>query len=374
MKRTLLFLIALAQLVLTLPLIRRMLVTAGGTTITPSANAYPEQVGVLIPVLNEANRLGPCLDGLIASGREVAKIVVIDGGSADGTCDLVRRYSQRDPRIELIETRSPDLVNGKAHGLAVGMQAIDTPWVLTIDADVRPQPGLVSALLDKAKREEISMLSIATRQVLSDWLDAIVHPAMLTTLIYRFGIPGHATARTDLVQANGQCLLIRSDLLDRLGGFERYHDVIAEDVAIARDAARLGERVGFYEAPGLVAVAMYANGRETIRNWSRSLPVSDRRERAAMRRELVSLALLQAAPIPMLVLNRGRSRFVQMVNGLLMAIRIGVLAGSRRAYANPGRWYWLSPLADVPVVSVLIRNARRRDHRWRGRIVRQGGA
>jgi hypothetical protein len=50
-------------------------------------------------------------------------------------------------------------------------------------------------------------------------------------------------------------------------------------------------------------------------------------------------------------------------------MRIGVLAGTRRAYVHPSRAYWLSPLADIPAVALLIASALRRTHRWRGRVL-----
>jgi dolichol-phosphate mannosyltransferase len=40
--------------------------------------------------------------------------------------------------------------------------------------------------------------------------------------------------------ANGQCCLIRRDVLDKLGGFSRVRDSLCEDVTLARIAARAG--------------------------------------------------------------------------------------------------------------------------------------
>ena len=53
---------------------------------------------------------------------------------------------------------------------------------------------------------------------LSGTAEGIVHPALLTTLVYRFGIPGHVTRRVAEVQANGQCALYRCEPLECSGG------------------------------------------------------------------------------------------------------------------------------------------------------------
>jgi hypothetical protein len=57
------------------------------------------------------------------------------------------------------------------------------------------------------------------------------------------------------------------------------------------------------------------------------------------------------------------------VNAVLLLMRIGVLAGTRRAYRNPQWSYWLSLFADLPVAAALITSALRRRHTWRGRAL-----
>ena len=79
---------------------------------------------MIVPVLNEHDRLVPCLEGLIAQGKEVAEIVVVDGGSDDGTQELARAYSQRDLRVRLVDASPiPENWNGKAWGLQVGLDS-----------------------------------------------------------------------------------------------------------------------------------------------------------------------------------------------------------------------------------------------------------
>jgi dolichol-phosphate mannosyltransferase len=366
--------LAAIQLVLAVRVFARMVSTARGSRIerAGAGNLKVGQVTVIVPVLDEVDRLSPCLAGLIEQGPEVGEILVVDGGSTDGTPDLVGRWSARDPRIRLIDASpAPAGVNGKAHNLQAGLQhAGASPWVLTIDADVRPARGSVSALLAHASRERVPALSAATRQRLSGAAEALVHPAMLTTLVYRFGIPGGATTDPEQVQANGQCFLVRRDVLDDAGGFARVLDSVCEDVTLARNIAQRGHRVGFYEAGDLVQVEMYAGWRDAWQNWSRSLPMRDRHSGLAGRIGLAEVLLVQAAP-PWLAAwwasRLGRREPAAMLNAALAVARLGVLGGTARAYVFVPPTYWLSPLADVPVALRLIAMWRRRRHRWRGR-------
>ncbi len=372
--------LAVAQTLAGIRVILRLARTGRGERIGASDAPLPgDRVTVLVPVLNERGRLGPCLVGLIAQPSEVAEILVVDGGSSDGTQDLVSTFAARDDRVRLVDaTPIPTGWNGKAHGLQVGLDRADScsAWILTVDADVRLEPVLVRSLLSHAIRTEVAATSIATTQRLSGVAEGIVHPALLTTLVYRFGIPGHTTGRVATVQANGQCALYRREPLERSGGFATARASVCEDVTTARALATNGYAVGFHESDGLASVEMYAGWRDAWTNWTRSLPLRDRYSGAAGWLGLMEVTLAQALPLPLLLML-GRvvrcPRFARTINGLLVLVRLGVLGGSARAYAWRPWTYWLTPLADVPVVVQLWRNALRRHHVWRGQILVRGG-
>ena len=149
--------------------------------------------------------------------------MVVDGGSDDGTQELARAYSQRDLRVRLVDASPiPENWNGKAWGLQVGLDfaSPNARWILTIDADVRPRPLLTCAILVQAKRAGLAALSVATLQEIKGIGIGLLHPSLLTTLVYRLaGIPGRAIRRMSEVQANGQCFLFRRDVLETIGGF-----------------------------------------------------------------------------------------------------------------------------------------------------------
>ena len=373
MRRVLVQVIALLQAALGFRVARRLIRTAGGARIAPVPESTDcnQRITVLVPVLNEAQRLGPCLDGLIDQDKAVSDIIVIDGGSVDATVNVVEQYARRDQRIQLISAGPPPCgQNGKAWQLAAGLRAADSQseWILTIDADVRAGSGLARALVSHAQNEGVAALSVATRQRLSGAAEGLVHPSMLATLVYRFGIPGHATICPQQVQANGQCFLTRRDALLAAGGFGHGLGAIAEDVAVARAIAAAGQPIGFYESDDLVHVAMYDNAIEAWRNWSRSLPLVDRHRPWPGVVGLAEVVLVQAIPPWIAVLSRGAG-MPRRLNLVLTAMRIGVVAGTVRAYDAPPLTYWLSPVADLPIAITLVGQAMRRRHRWRGRLL-----
>lgn len=376
--------VVLAQALLGLRVLARFLSSAGGRRIRAVAAppAGGEQVAVVVPVLDERERLAPCLEGLLAQGPEVAAILVVDGGSVDGTPDLVRQFSARDARVRLIDASPvPGDWNGKAWGLRAGVARADpqVAWILTIDADVRPAPLLARSLLAHARDTGLAALSVATRQEIAGPGEGLLHPAMLATLVYRFGLPGQATSRVSRVQANGQCFLLRRDALERSGALHAARASRCEDVTMARCLAAGGWAVGFYEADDLAWVKMYPNWRETWRNWPRSLPLRDQYYRRGALAGLVEVSLVQALPLPLLLLllmaprSLAGRRCMLAVNTVLVLTRLGVLCGAARAYRRRPWSYWLSPLCDLAVVARLWLSVAQRRQTWRGRVLVSGG-
>jgi dolichol-phosphate mannosyltransferase len=373
---------ALAQTLLGLRVVLRLMCSTGVERIERAeAWTAPEQerISVIVPVLNERDRLAPCLEGLLEQGPEVMEILVVDGGSQDGTQHIVQCFAERDARVRLLESHPiPPAWNGKTWGLEVGQRACasSTAWILTIDADVRPASGLVRALLARALRDRLHALSIATLQELASSGLGLVHPALLATLVYRFGIPGRITRRIHEVQANGQCFLVHRQALRACGGFATAAHSLCEDITMARALVAAGYPIGFFETDDLVSVQMYRSAGEAWRNWTRSLPMRDQFSGVHTLLGWMEILLVQGLPLPLflalLVLGK-RSHPVTLLNGCLAAVRIGVLFGMARAYKSRGFPYWLSPLCDLPVAIQLAKKALQRQHVWRGRLLARGG-
>jgi hypothetical protein len=83
---------------------------------------------------------------------------------------------------------------------------------------------------------------------------------------------------------------------------------------------------------------------------------------------LLEVLFVQALPLVLLVLRP--SGLLRRLNFVLVAMRIGLLCGIARAYADRPWSFWLSPLTDVPVAVALWRSALAPRHTWRERSYR----
>ena len=348
--------------------------------------AQPEglgQVSVIVPTLNEAKRLMPCLLGLTRQTYEVREIIVVDSHSQDGTPDLVKAMQQTDPRFRLMndEPLPADWV-GRPWALHSGFLAssAQSEWILGIDADTQPHPGLVSSLLKTATTGGYDLISLAPRFMLRYPGELWLQPALLMTLIYRFGAAGETTNGADRVMANGQCYFCRRSLLVELDGYTSARSSFCDDVTLTRYAAAQGATVGFLDGANVLKVRMYEGAGETWREWGRSLDLKDASSPGQLWGDLWLLLAVQGLPLPLLMLtallvNNGNLSLPALIaltlNGGLVAIRIALswaIAPSYDLTQAQAPWlFWLSPLADPLACYRIFLSSLRTPTQWRGR-------
>jgi dolichol-phosphate mannosyltransferase len=349
--------------------------------LTPRTNT---SVTVVVATLNEAARIQPCLDGLMAQTEPMLEVLVVDSRSTDGTRELVAAASARDPRIRLLTDEPlPDGWVGKVWALETGLRHARGDWMLGIDADTVPAPGLVGAVVEAVERDGFDVASFSPRFEGQAPGERFVQPAMLVTLVYRCGAAGATQPPPDRVLANGQCFLARRSLLEQHGGYAPARASFSDDVTLARHLAARGARVGFLDGSEIIRVRSYASLGEMWREWGRSFDLKDA---TPVWRRWLDVALVwstQALPLPLLVIlsamailreraTAGASHdmlieALLLVNASALVVRLMMLIALRGSYAVRGLPYWCSWLADIPAAIRLTISTARVPKRWRGR-------
>lgn len=327
---------------------------AGGGPLHPQPlDADADAPLVVVPARDEAGRIGPCIASLVAQG---ARVLVVDDGSTDGT----RAVAEAAGATVVDAGPVPAGWAGKAHALQVGLEAVDAPVVVFVDADTRAGDGFLGAALGALGGA--TMVSGGTRVDARSAGERWLHPAMLATLVYRFGPPGAPARRPSRAMANGQLVVVdRQSLLDA-GGFAVVRDSLVEDVALARHLAADGHEVRFVDATEVLTVEGYGSLRGAWQGWGRSLDLGPVTPRPWQLLDLAVVWSVLALPLPRLVCRRGDA-----VDVAALAVRIGTLVGTRRAYRRRGVPYALSPLADVAAAARITAGSLRPSRRWRGR-------
>ena len=311
----------------------------------------------MIPARDEAARIVPCLEG-VASAPGVSEVIVVDDGSSDATTTLARRHGAR-----VIAAGEPAAGwVGKPWALQRGLEAARGEVVVSLDADTRPAPGLVPGLVDALR--DADFVSAGARFRCETAGERWLHPAMLATLVYRFGPPDAAArARAGRLLVSGQCTAVQRRTLLAAGGYRDAAGHTTDDIALARALARRGWRIAFRSAAEVLAVDMHDSVGQTWHEWGRSIAMRDVTPAAALVADVAVVWLTLGLP-PLRMIAR---RAGPLDRGLLI-LRVVMTIALAASYERRGPAYWLSPLADPAAAVRLTLSAVVRRRRWRGRV------
>lgn len=199
----------------------------------------PPEVSIVIPTLNERANLDlllPALQEVVASLGVVAEIMVVDGGSRDGTREAALR---RGARVVPQEDR------GYGGALLAGFAAARAPYIVTMDADLSHRPVFLEEFW---KRREEAEVLIASRYVPGGLAEMAVLRRLLSQLLNRtyrrlLSLPLH-----DL---SSGFRMYRRDALGRLDFQARDFDVLEEIlIRIHAEGWRIQEVPFHYMARG----------------------------------------------------------------------------------------------------------------------------
>ncbi|AFZ35837.1 glycosyl transferase family 2 [Stanieria cyanosphaera PCC 7437] len=352
----------------------------------PFHSHYSGKVSAIIPTLNEAERIKPCLQGLSSQGDELREIIVVDSYSQDETPAIVKAKTEEDHRFRLIN--DPPLPKGwvgRPWALHNGFlnSSHQSEWILGIDADTLPQAGLINSLITTAETEGYDLISLAPQFILQFPGEWWLQPALLVTLLYRFNSAGVDTNNSERVMANGQCFFCRREVLQTISGYSSAADSFCDDVTLARNIAAAGYQVGFIDGSKLIKVRMYEGAKETWQEWGRSLDLKDAASVLQVWSDWWFLLLVQGLPLPLslialLLLNLGYGSTTLIallgLNLFLLFLRLIILVAIASCYQRPSKFspaswlFWFSPLADPLAVVRIFLSSRRTPTQWRGRI------
>lgn len=173
-------------------------------------------LSIVIPTLNEAANLERLLPELARTCPE-AEVIVADGGSADGTADVVRRF----PFARLIAAE-----RGRARQMNAGAARAGGQVLLFLHADTRLPPGAQRVVLE----------AVGAPGVVGGRFDVrFDNPRPIFGLIATMM---NLRSRLSRISTGDQAIFVRRLVFESLGG---YPDIpLMEDVEFSRRLKRRG--------------------------------------------------------------------------------------------------------------------------------------
>jgi cellulose synthase/poly-beta-1,6-N-acetylglucosamine synthase-like glycosyltransferase len=242
--------------------------------VRADASAGPPEpaprISVLIPARNEARNIRRCLDALLAQNYPHFEVIVIDDRSGDETVRIVREVGEKNPRVRLLISEPlPDGWTGKNHALHQASRAASGELLLFLDADVALDPGALVAMVRRMTDDNVDMLSMLIRLDSRNFWEKAVRVLAGAILTVRYPFRKVNDPKLPHAFANGQIIMVRTDVYRELGGHERVRAILLEDVALAHLVKESGRRLMVAYGFDAAAARMYSSFGELWRGWSR---------------------------------------------------------------------------------------------------------
>jgi glycosyltransferase involved in cell wall biosynthesis len=208
----------------------------------------PSDISVITTVKNEASSISRLLDSLQAQTRPPAEVVIVDGGSTDGTTERIDLYRSNLP-IRLLVREGSNISQGRNEAIGAASGEI----VACTDAGVR----LVPQWLEELTRplEEDSSIDVVSGFFLPD-PTSVFEIAMGATVL-----PSLSDFRPDQFLPSSRSVAFRRRAWERVGGYPEWLDY-CEDLVF--DFALRDAGCKFAFAPRAVA---YFRPRSNLRDF-----------------------------------------------------------------------------------------------------------
>lgn len=303
-----------------------------------------DEITVLIPARDEAAGIATTLAALARQDPGL-KIIVIDDGSRDGTADIAR--SAGLPGLRVIKSSLPPPGwSGKLWALEQGRREAHTEYTLLLDADIALAPGMLATLLGKLLREDLQMASVMAALCMRHPREKFLLPAFIYffKLLYPFALVNQPASR--VAAAAGGCILLRTDWLERIGGFTAIRDELIDDCALARRIKTSGGRIWLGLSRDIIS----------HRSYARLADIWNTVARTAYTQLRHSPSLLLACTLIMLVAFLVPVSGAVLANPAPRALAAGALAAMIATYLPCIRFYGLNPLwsLSLPAAALLF--------------------
>lgn len=295
----------------------------------------PSRIAVVTTVLNEREGIRELLDGFLAQSRRPDEIIVVDGGSSDGTLDTLHQYAAVHAELRIIVSPGVNIARGRNIGIA----RAEADIIAVTDGGCRPQPQWLERLV---------------QPLIDDPGYAAVTGARHIVAANRFerfaGLLSTSTnaAREEDRVFHGRNSAFRKSLWEAVGGYPEWL-YTAEDTLFARRAKALGARVALADS----AVVAW-RPRPTLRKLAKQYFLYGRGNgrvqladlgaaRYHLRNHALWLASLAASPLypPLFLVSAA------VLGYLYLTLLRPAITAARRTFPEPGAAFYVGAIVMV---------------------------
>lgn len=161
---------------------------------------------VVMPSFNQAQYLDSAIQSVLSQGTALHELIVLDGGSTDGSADVIRRYSK-----DIAYWRS-EKDEGQTAAIQEGFERATGDILCWLNSDDLFLPDALARVAETFAANEGSEIVSGYLYYIDEESRITECPQVLTG--------SHRLARLGVVTVNQQATFFRKGLFDRVGGID----------------------------------------------------------------------------------------------------------------------------------------------------------
>jgi hopene-associated glycosyltransferase HpnB len=344
---------------------------------------WPSVVAI-VPARNEAETIGQAVASLVAQDYAGQfSIVVVDDHSDDGTAEIARRAAAENGAAERVQIVSAAPLaegwTGKVWALNQGVASAaesKQAFYWFTDADVNHAPDTLRRLAAQAAQGRSDLASLMVLLQAKTLPERALIPAFLYFFLMLYPPPWIADEELNTAGAAGGCILLRREVLERIGGLAAIRSEVIDDCALARKVKGSGGRVWMGLTRKSVSLRVYGTWAEIRDLIARTAFTQLHYSPLILLGTLAGMLLTYVAPVALLFSYDSTAQVLGLAAWLLMAISF---LPTLRFYRLSPAWAPLLPLTALFYTYATwlsaVRYWRGRGGHWKGRAqapARQG--
>ncbi len=346
------------------------------------SRADSPKISVVIPARNEEKNIGRCLARLFYQRYPDYEIIVVDDRSEDRTPEILAALQKLSPvpmKIVRID-KKPEGWTGKNYAVHAGSRAAQGEWILFTDADTAHEAYSLPTALETSRYRGLDCLTLAPKTECRGFWEKTVQPIAVGAIAVWFDPVKINDPKQNVTLANGQFILVRRDVYEKIGGNEAVKTEVVEDVAFAKNVRKAGHRIEFLDGTKLYATRMYSSLTEIRNGWTRILTyLLDRSPMKILHKiflfvafSLFPFAVLAAEKMLFLMGSPHFSTPVFFLSLLTCVWIVFVRAMGNKRLGTPPGYALLHPLGSLVMVWILTiclgRVLFNRPSAWKGEL------
>lgn len=204
-----------------------------------SASRMIDKVLIVIPCLNESKHIEKLIADIQRDTAEIDHLIVVaDGGSTDGTLDILAAIAERHASVKVI--LNPKRIQSAGVNLAVRAFGEGRQWLVRLDAHAQYPANYIRTLIEEAHRTVAASVVVAMTSHGSEGFQAAI-AAVQNSALGAGGAPHRRGGKAQFVD-HGHHALFDLHAFTAIGGYDESasHNEDAEfDLRLARAGGKI---------------------------------------------------------------------------------------------------------------------------------------